>query len=119
MGRRLKTESTVYAWTDPRTGFPRYVGICDDPRKRWYGRFTTTKNVCLLHWINELKSQKLKPGIIILQRDAPPSAERRWILRLNRRGYALLNREKTAPLHLTEQGYVVRSERRVLSAVAP
>ena len=109
MGRRLAVASTVYAWCDPRTGAPRYVGISDTPQNRLNHRMTTT-NVRLLDWLCALEDLGLRPLLAILQRDAPPAAERRWIARLKRRGYDLLNIEKTAPLHDTAMGWQLSAE---------
>lgn len=72
---------SIYGLTDPRTGRVRYVGASADPKRR--GHEHTGKPIASIRgWVEELCSERLRPGVTILEEveaALAPAAEARWI----------------------------------------
>ena len=75
----------IYGLIDPRSGFIRYVGKADKPKRRYYGHLIPSQIKKVNHrtrWLKGLLDAELKPILTILQ-EVPQSDwqtfERRWI----------------------------------------
>lgn len=107
--RSDKRSPVVYGLIDPRSNELRYVGCCFDPKRRLLGHMSTARSLHKVPadrvlpkdaWLAELAREKLTPKVQILETFPPTSLlpyydEQRWIIRLRKRGFDLLNAKKT------------------------
>ncbi len=75
---------SVYTLIDPRNGAIRYVGITKDIEQRYYTHCIPTDSTSsAFRWIQELKDQKLKPLLAIIEEidswDAAYERETYWM----------------------------------------
>lgn len=83
---------TVYALTDPRTREIRYVGVSDDPLRRWR-EHVFAPSPTLAGWVAEVVWPELRLlEVVTLGYKSP--AEKHWIAEVTARGHRLLNRTR-------------------------
>ena len=86
----------IYALKDPRTNIVRYVGKANDPYKRYQNHINKCrdKNTHKRNWINNLKQEKLKPILEILEEvpvDKWKEFEKMYIKKYKDAGCDLMN----------------------------
>lgn len=96
----------IYALTE--AGRIRYVGKALDPAARLRGHLTERGETPKCRWVGELRRRGERPGLRVLELvDAGEAGRRelRWIRRLHRRGFDLVNVQGTArPRHTPPAG---------------
>ncbi len=84
----------IYALTDPKSGEIRYIGKSNSPKMRYEQHLSESSNQAKYLWIQDLKSEGLKPGLLIMER-VPHKAwqrfERYHIDNYRQQGYKLFN----------------------------
>lgn len=103
--------AAVYALLDPVSGCPRYVGVTTRLYARWgehvlrksFGTASTPLDL----WKKALYQQGKRPVLVVLETTSKRTArrkERRWVIRLAKRGYDLLNQHLQKQYHNTHDG---------------
>jgi predicted GIY-YIG superfamily endonuclease len=86
----------VYKLIDPRTGVVAYVGITDNPNRRFQAHLNDTKtNDGKRAWIEQLQSEHLEPRMEIIEivetREEALEREKYWIQWYLQQGVTLVN----------------------------
>ncbi len=87
-------KSYIYALVDPISGRARYIGQSVNPKQRFSEHLRKKEHTHKYHWIQSLKTKKLKPFIFILEKcDCKNIDEREtfWIQYLRTAGVDLVN----------------------------
>ncbi|HKR01468.1 MAG TPA: GIY-YIG nuclease family protein [Pyrinomonadaceae bacterium] len=108
----------IYALIDPRDGKIRYVGKAKDLKRRIWNHTVPSKLSGTCHrqnWLRQLRSEKLKPAVQILETLPENSdwtqVERKWIRELRAKGFDLVNTTEGG-----EGGATMTGRKRIISA---
>lgn len=88
-------KTSIYFLIDPRTGSPRYVGITRNVYMRICQYRCKPHSTRLERWFKKLRDHGQEPILRVVaeteNREQACQTERRWIRRLRRRGFDLMN----------------------------
>lgn len=107
----------VYTLIDPRTGVVAYIGITDNPNRRFQAHLDDTKtNGEKRAWIEQLQSEHLEPRMEIIEivetREEALEREKYWIQCYSQRGVTLVNatRRATSGQNRTVDNIAIQSD---------
>ena len=109
----------VYTLIDPRTGVVAYIGITDNPNRRFQAHLDDTKtNGEKRAWIEQLQSEHLEPRMEIIEivetREEVLEREKYWIQHYTSLGIAITNMVYSKPKTLFQsqapEGYYTATE---------
>jgi len=88
-----KEMAYIYVLGDPRDGEVRYVGSADTPTLRYASHLADIKSgkTPVYEWMRELRSQWMKPVMVVLYEAENSLDEYRTIALLESKGCSLLN----------------------------